>query len=1056
MDQVDLSLSPGTAQELQRRAGELGITLNMLLQGAWGIVLGHLTGRQDVVFGATVSGRPPQVAGVDEMVGLFINALPVRVRYSPRDTLADLLTGLRARQAVLMDHQNLGLTEIHEAAGVGTLFDTMVIFESFPIDREGMTEAHGKAGVEITGMRIHSSTHYPLTLGADPNLSMAALEYRCDLFERATVERIAARLGRVLEQLATDPHTPLARLDLLEEAERDLVLEKFNDTATEVPEQTVIGTFEEQVARTPQATAVIHQDVRLTYGDLNERANRLARHLTGEGIGPNTLAAVVLPRTPDLVVTILAVLKTGAAYVPIDPGYPSTRLQHILDTARPRLIITETGVATVLPEYPDAERLLLDTTDVSAHSAADLHDSERTRPLLADDLLYQVYTSGSTGLPKGVSITHANVVNALDGMVEQVGLEPGVRMLASTSTGFDVAAFELFFTLTTGGSVELVRDVLALAERESWDIDVISSVPSAFAELVDQIGDRVRPKWLLFGGEALTPALVDRIRAHWPHARIVNCYGPSEAFYVTAHALDTDRPYATGVPIGRPLGNLRAYILGPALTPVAPGATGELYIAGAGIGRGYHQRPALTAERFTAGPYGPPGTRMYRTGDLARWNADGELEYIGRADAQVKIRGFRVEPGEIEAVLVVHPHIAQAAVIARDRAGSKQLIAYTVPTTDPAPDLDPAQLRAFVAERLPEYMVPAAFVTLDRLPLSPNGKLDHKALPAPELTGSAVYRAPRSPQEAVLARLFAQVLGVEEVGIDDNFFDLGGHSLRATRLVSRVRTVLMIDLPIRTVFQSPTVAELAAHLTAGTEDTEHTDPFGVVLPLKTGGSGPPVWFIHPGSGLSWSYLGMARQLGDRPVYGIQARGFDGSPLPESFEAMVLDYVDQILIVQPESPYHFVGHSMGGPLSHAIAAELQRRGHEVPFIALLDAAPSSAFVEQDVVVDRSMGRDFLAGYLPGGEDDADRQALIDNGATIMSEHVNLVREFTQPVYRGTVLFFNATLSPEAQAAFWDPYVEGEVRAYDIHSTHFGLTAPKPAGEICTVINRHLAD
>ncbi|MCI3933797.1 non-ribosomal peptide synthetase [Streptomyces sp. AN091965] len=1055
-EHVDLPLPAGMAQELQRRAGELGITLNMLLQGAWGVVLGHLTGRQDVVFGTTVSGRPPQVPGIDEMVGLFINALPVRVQFTPRDTLADLLTGLRERQAVLMDHQNLGLTEIHDAAGVGTLFDSMIIFESFPIDREGMSEAHGEAGVEITGMRIHSSTHYPITLGADPELTMAVVEYRKDLFERREIERIAALVGRVLEQLAADPHTPLARLDLVDEAEQDLVLRQFNDTAAEVPAKTAIRLVEEQVARTPQAVAVVHEGERVTYEELNARANRLARHLAAQGIGPDSQVAVVLPRTPELVVAILATLKSGAAYVPIDPGYPGTRLQHILDTADPRLIITDTTVADVLPEGVDTELLLLDGADVSAYSAADLADSERTGVLLPDHLLYQIYTSGSTGLPKGVGLTHANLVNALHGMADEVGLGAGPKMLASTSIGFDVASFELFFTLTRGGSVELVRDVLALAERDSWDLDVVSSVPSAFAELVDQLGERVTPKALLFGGEALTPALVDRIRAQWPTVRIVNCYGPSEAFYVTSHVLDSEAPYAAGVPIGRPLNNLRGYVLTPSLTPVAQGAVGELYLAGAGVGRGYHGRTAQTAERYLADPFGTAGGRMYRTGDLARWSADGHLEYLGRADSQVKIRGFRIEPGEVEAAVAAHPQVAQAAVVARATAGSKQLVAYAVP--EDGVELEAAQLRSFVAERLPEYMVPAAFVTLERLPLSPNGKLDHRALPAPDLSGTAAYRAPRTPQEEVLASLFAQVLGVEKVGIDDNFFDLGGHSLRATRLVSRIAAVLMVEVPMRTVFQAPTVAQLAESLSAGGEGagSENTDPYGVVLPLRSGGSGTPVWFIHPGFGLSWSYLGMAMQLGDRPVYGIQARGFDGSPIPESFEAMVLDYVEQILAVQEEGPYHFVGHSMGGTLSHAVAAELQRRGHEVPFVALLDAAPTSAFVSEDVVLDRSVGRDFLAGYLPGEDEDAERQTLVENGAQIMSEHVRLAKEFAQPVYRGTALFFNATLSPEAQASFWDAYVDGDVRVSDVHATHFGLTAPKVAAEICTVINRHLAD
>ncbi|MFD9909470.1 amino acid adenylation domain-containing protein, partial [Streptomyces sp. NPDC059063] len=815
LGEIEVPLDAAVSRALTARAGELGITANTLLQGAWGVLLGQLTGRQDVVFGATVSGRPPQVAGSGEMVGLFINTLPVRVEFSPRATFAEVLGALQERQTVLMDHHHHGLSEIHEAAGLGTLFDTMVVFESYPVDREGMADAHAEAGVAVTGIRPSNGTHYPLAVFgiADPQLKVA-LQYQDDLFTAEEAERIGARLGRLLSQVAADPHTPLPRLDILAEAERDLVLRQFNETATEVPERTVVALFEEQAARAPEATAVVHDGERLTYGELNARANRLARHLAARGIGADTLAAVVLPRTPDLVVAILAVLKTGAAYVPIDPGYPGTRLAHILATAEPRLIVTDTGGADVLPDGTAAERLLLDRVDVSGLAGGDLDDSERTRPLLPADLLYQVYTSGSTGLPKGVSITHTNVVNALDGLVKSVGVEPGWRMLASTSIGFDVAAFELFSTLTTGGSVELVRDVLALADRGSWDIDVISSVPSAFAELVDQLGGRVAPKCLVFAGEALPPALVERVRAHWPDVRIVNGYGPSETYYVTAHPLDAGLTYASGVPIGRPLGNLRAYILDAGLNPVAPGAVGELYMGGAGVGRGYHNRPALTAERFVADPFGPAGGRLYRTGDLARWSADGALEYVGRADSQVKIRGFRIEPGEVEAAVAAHPRVAQAAVVVRGGAGSKQLVAYAVPAGS-GELLPSAELRSFVAERLPEFMVPSAFVTLDRLPLSPNGKLDQKALPAPELTGAAAYRAPRTAQEKVLAGLFADVLGLDRVGIDDHFFDLGGHSLLATRLVSRVRAEMGAELPIRVVFSAPTVAELAAHLGGG-------------------------------------------------------------------------------------------------------------------------------------------------------------------------------------------------------------------------------------------------
>ncbi|GGV37111.1 non-ribosomal peptide synthetase [Streptomyces spectabilis] len=839
---LEIPVAAATSHALHRRATELGITLNTLLQGVWGVILGHLTGREDVVFGTTVVGRPPQLIESENMVGLFINVLPVRVRYSAQETLAEVLRRLQEHQTVLMDHHHHSLSEIHEAVGLGTLYDSMVLLESFPVDREGLTDAHTSAGVAVTGMRVLSGTHYPLAIAGSTDAKMRlglGVQYHKGVFTAEEVERIGARLGRVLQQFADDPHTPLTALEILDADERDLVLNRFNDTTTEVRGRTVTGLFQEQVARTPDAVAVLCDGERLTYARLNERANRLARALVSRGIGPDDTVAVALPRTPELVVALLAVIKAGAAYVPVDPSHPSARLTHVLDTAGPRLVLTDTSTADVLPGQ-DAPLLRLDRADVSAHSGADLDDGDRVHPLRPDHLAYQVYTSGSTGLPKGVGITHANLVNALADLVRHVGVARGRRMLASTSIGFDVAAFELFSTLTTGGGVELVRDVLALTERDAWEVDVVSSVPSAFTELVDRLGDRMQPKALVFAGEALTSTLVERVRAHWPEARVVNAYGPSETFYTTAHVLEAGTDYAGGVPIGRPLGNLRAYVLGPGLAPMARGAVGELYIGGAGVGRGYHDRPGPTAERFVADPYGPAGARVYRTGDLARWDEAGDLEYVGRADAQVKIRGFRIEPGEVEAAVTAHPGVARAAVTARTGTCGEQLIAYAVPAPATG-DLTTSDLREFVARRLPEYMVPAAFVLLPRLPLSPNGKLDVTALPEVDFTSATPYRAPGTPREEQVCALFAQVLeATARVGLDDNFFDLGGHSLLTVRLLARVENESGVRVPVRDFLAAPTPGGLDALLT--TLETGAAAPVDAPVPESEARLAPSLRF----------------------------------------------------------------------------------------------------------------------------------------------------------------------------------------------------------------------
>ncbi|MFG3207648.1 amino acid adenylation domain-containing protein [Streptomyces sp. NPDC048192] len=810
-DQVEIALPRDEAHELVRRASALGITVNTLVQGAWALLLGQLTGRQDVVFGATVSGRPPAVTDVESMVGMFINTVPVRARYGPADTVSAFLQRLQSRQAGLVEHHYYGLAEIQKSVGVRSLFDTLVVFESYPVDREGLGAASDAAdGITFTGLRPSAGNHYALclTAAADPYLQLV-IQYAPGVFDRDTVETYAARLVRFLRQLAADPGPKLARIDSLQPGERERMLAGFDEAAARARHLTLTELVEAQVARTPDKVAVVAQGESLTYAELDARAERLADELAGHGVGPETVVSVVLPRTVDVVVALLGVLKAGGAYLPVDPAYAAARLPHVLPTARPHLILADAGTRALVPAT-DIPVLVLDDVDLVGTTADATAAARRAvRPKAGpDNLAYVIYTSGSTGVPKGVGVTQATVVNAVDTLVAQAGAESGLRILVAASFGFDVATFETFAALTRGGTAEIVRDVLELAERDSWDVDVICSVPSAFAELVDQLAGRIRPTALNISGEVLTPVLAERVRTRWPEARVINSYGPSETFYATGFLLDPDEPYAAGVPIGRPFPGVRAYILSPGLALLPPGTPGELYLAGAG--RGYHRQAALTADRFVPDPYGPPGSRMYRTGDLASFTPEGELLHLGRIDTQVKIRGYRVEPAEVEAALTAHPHIAQVAVVTQQPGDTTPyLAAYLVPVEGRSVP-DPDALREHLADRLPEYMVPAAYVSLDRLPLSPNGKLDLKALPAPDLTSGTPFRAPGTPREQALARLFADVLGVEKVGADDGFFELGGHSLLATRLITRARAELGMEIPIRKIFDLPTVAALAA------------------------------------------------------------------------------------------------------------------------------------------------------------------------------------------------------------------------------------------------------
>ncbi|MFF4370596.1 amino acid adenylation domain-containing protein [Streptomyces sp. NPDC001594] len=802
--QLDVDLPAEEARALAARAAELGVTVNTLVQGAWALLLGRLTGRRDVVFGATVSGRPPAVPDVDAMVGMFINTLPVRVAYAPGDTLAEILTRLQDRQAALLDHHHLGLTEIQQALGRPSLFDTLFVFESYPVDREGLGAASAAAdGIAFTGLRPATATNYPLALMAavDPHLQLI-LQYAPGVFDRDAAQAVAARLVRVLRQLAATPQLTAAHLEVLDPAERERLLTGLNPAPEPAPDTTVPGLLGAQAARTPDEPALVTEDETLTYRELDSRADALARVLAAHGVGPESLVALALPRSAELVVALLAILKAGGAYLPADPRYPSHRLAAILAEARPHLVLTDSATAAALPEH-EAPALLLDRLGEAPDAAA---PAPRLRP---DQLAYVMYTSGSSGKPKGVAITHAAIVNGVRRLAPVVGMEPGKRLLAGTSVNFDVSVFEIVTTLAAGGTVELVRDVLVLGERkDGWRGSVISTVPSAFAELLDTIAGRTEVETVVFAGEALPTALAEKVRAAFPGVRVVNAYGQSESFYATAATVPAQGGSRSGsAPVGTPLGGMRAYVLGPDLAPLPHGATGELYVGGS-LGRGYQGRADLTAERFVADPFGPPGARMYRTGDLARWNDDDQLEYAGRGDAQVKVRGFRVEPGEVEAALTAHPAVAQAAVVARPGpGGGQQLVAYAVP----AGALTAEELRRSTAERLPDFMVPSAFVLLERLPLMPNGKLDRAALPEPEFTG-APYRAPRSAREESLAALFAEVLGLERVGIDDGFFELGGHSLLATRLISRARAELGLEIPIRKIFDLPTVAALAPWL----------------------------------------------------------------------------------------------------------------------------------------------------------------------------------------------------------------------------------------------------
>ena len=615
--------------------------------------------------------------------------------------------------------------------------------------------------------------------------------------------RALAWLTRLLAQAVRDPGRPVSTLEVLTAAERRRLLRDWNDTARPVPEATLAELFQAQVARTPHAPAVVFEGEQLSYAELDGRANRLARHLIALGAGPERLVAIAMPRSAEMIVAVLAVLKSGAAYVPVDPAYPAERIAFMLAETRPVAVLATAGVAAALPGGLPV--LVLDDPATAA-GLAGLNGGAVPAAAGPRNAAYVIYTSGSTGRPKGVVIEHgrAAVVAGWAGSVFSAAELS--RVLASTSLSFDVSVFEIFGTLTAGGSIQIVPNLLALTSGP-WQGSMISAVPTALAHVLAAPGTAARAEVVALCGEAVTAPVVAAIKAAVPGARIVNIYGPTEVtMFATAGPVDGAQ--AGPPPIGRLIWNKQAFVLDGALRLVPPGVAGELYLAG-GLGRGYLGRPDLTAERFVACPFGAAGERMYRTGDLARWTAAGELEYRGRVDDQVKIRGFRVELGEIEAVLAAQPGVAQVRVVLReDRPGDKRLAGYAVPAAGAA--LDPAALRDAASRVLPGYMVPAAVVVLDKLPLNANGKLDRRALPAPEYaTGGA---APATPREQALCDVFAQVLGLEQVGVEDNFFDLGGHSLLAAVLVARLVERLGVKISLRTFMTNSSVRAIDGYL----------------------------------------------------------------------------------------------------------------------------------------------------------------------------------------------------------------------------------------------------
>ena len=1082
-----------------------GTTVNMVLQAAVAALLTRLGAGTDIPLGNAVAGRTDDA--LTNLVGFFVNSLVLRADTSGDPSFVELLGRMRAVNLAAFDNEDLPFERLVEAlnpprsAARHPLFQVMVASQNSMPDDFGLPGLTGAAHPVLSGTaKFDLSFKFEERRGADGEARgiRTALEYSTALFDRETAESIAARLALLLRTVAAAPAARLSQVDILDPDERRQLAE-WNDTSDR-PATTALTAelIERQTDGTPDAVALSQGEDTWTYRRLDERANQYAHRLDALGIVPDSRVALCLRRGPEAVAAILGIWKAGGAYVPLDAEHPAERREFMLADSGASVLLTEAGLSDDLTLPPTATLLRADLDEELA--AAPVH--RRAATAGPGDLAYIIYTSGSTGRPKSVLVEHRGVATRLTDVIERFRLTAEDTSLQITALGFDPSVRELFAPLAVGARVALLpadgaRDPRTVVDelrtvRPSVILFIVPSLLEAVLTYDIEPADVAGLRLVGTGGEALRAPEAGALLHTWG-CEVINQYGPTENTMMSCvHPVVPDD--LTGrIPVGRPLSHTRVHVLDAHLNPVPVGVTGEVYLAGIGVGRGYLGRAGLTASRFVADPFGGPGERMYRSGDLARWRKDGTLDFVSRVDGQVKLRGFRIELGEIEEVLVEHPGIARAAVIVReDQPGDKRLAAYVVPadagraaTPDqdgqtPTPDQDrraptPDELRGHVSAKLPDYMVPAAYVTLDALPLRGNGKLNRDLLPRPEVSASVGGRTPRSPREEVMCELFAEVLGVPHVGIDDDFFQLGGHSLLAARLISRVRSALGLELSMVSFFEAPTVAGLAerAGLDNGAAALE------TVLPLRTAGELPPLFCIHPGGGLAWSYSSFLKYVpDDMPVYGIQARGLlHPDDMPATVREMATAYVEEIRRIQPEGPYHFLGWSFGGMVAFEMATQLQAQGAETALLALLDCYPGVP--DHYRVNEQNMVAALLDPERPGVVPQAGSKEITDvlevlkqdTGAlasltedqlvallTAMSHNRHIVKDHEPEKFLGDMLFFLATEGRNDGAPMpdvWEQYVTGRVEWHSVKTTHTAMNQPESLAQMGPILGAALA-
>ena len=1067
---------------LGQRAQEEGATLFMISLAAFKTLLLRYTGQGDLIVGVPIANR--QSTALESLIGYFANTLVMRTAVTGDITFRELLRRVKTTAVEAYEHQDMPfdrlveLLKVRRDASRTPLFQVSFGFLNFPAVKLDLPEIEAKPHPVYT----HTSKFdLSLTMERCGDGWTAVAEYSTDLFDPDRIQRMLEHWCVILESVAASPDQRLSEIPLLTAEESQRMLVEWNRTERDYPQGECIHClFGEQVRRTPDKVAIVFAGKHLTYRELNDRADRMALHLRSLGVGSDIPVGLCVERSMEMVVAALAILKAGGAYVPLDPSYPRERTEFIMQDADMRVLVTQRS----RNNGRDGIRLVFadEAIPKSATDGAEV-------PAEPGNLAYVIYTSGSTGLPKGVAIEHRNAASFLRWVRDSFTDEELSGVLASTSICFDLSVFEIFGPLCWGGRVLLVDSALDLWSPDApKDPSLINTVPSVLAELLRS--HRLPPsiRTVNLAGEALRQPLVEEIFKTGSVEHVNDLYGPSET---TTYSTWARRRPGDVENVGRPIANTQVYILDAHGRPAPLGTPGELNIGGAGVARGYWRRPELTAERFVPDPFSSsPNARMFRTGDRARWRADGRVELLGRTDSQVKLRGYRIELGEIETALRAQPEVREAVVTIGEAApGDQRLHAHLVARD--AGKADEAGLRARLAKTLPEYMLPGSFVWLDQLPVTPNGKVDRKALQVPDTPGgdsSGNKDQPVNLLEHELLRLWQRLFQCEDIGRHDNFFDLGGHSLLAARLATEIDSLLGCRLPIPTLFQSPTIATMAERITA----ENWAPPWASLVPLQPEGEEPPVFCIHGLYGEVFGYLHLARAFApDRPVYGLQAVGLDGrTPRHSTMEEMAEHYAREIRSVQPEGPYHLIGGSLGGWFAYAVAQELTRQGCKVAILALLDTrgTPDLPWLLHFRTISPWLGSRFFHhlrmafGHQETGRFHFLKQKLMwlrvhltqsrkklpvhapdtksppsnSKSATLDYFHDIAIR-YKPGIYRGDVtIFAGKDAKPFNHALLWKHFVSGRVKIIRVGGEHISLISETHAPGLAEAFKQALRE